>query len=45
VARAAQFHERRVAVKSHLTAISPGYIPREYIESIVKFINANDPVK
>ena len=29
--------------KSHLTAISPGYIPKEYIESLVKFINANDP--
>jgi len=31
--------------KSHLTAISPGYIPKEYIESLVKFINANDPKK
>ena len=30
--------------KSHL-AISPGYIPKEYIESIVNFINANDPKK
>jgi pimeloyl-ACP methyl ester carboxylesterase len=29
--------------KSHLTAISPGYIPKEYIESLVAFINANDP--
>ncbi len=28
--------------KSHLTAISPGYIPKEYIESLVKFINNND---
>lgn len=31
--------------KSHLTAISPGYIPKEYSESLVKFINANDPKK
>ena len=29
--------------KSHLTAIMAGYMPREYIESVVKFINANDP--
>jgi pimeloyl-ACP methyl ester carboxylesterase len=29
--------------KSHLTAISPGYIPKEYIESLVAFINAHDP--
>jgi pimeloyl-ACP methyl ester carboxylesterase len=29
--------------KSHLTAIAPGYIPKEYIESLVAFINANDP--
>jgi pimeloyl-ACP methyl ester carboxylesterase len=29
--------------KSHLTAISPGYIPKEYAESLVAFINANDP--
>jgi hypothetical protein len=29
--------------KSHLTAISPGYIPKEYAESLVGFINANDP--
>lgn len=26
--------------KSHLTAIAAGYIPKEYIESLVKFINA-----
>jgi ribose 5-phosphate isomerase RpiB len=29
--------------KSHLTAIAAGYIPREYIDSTVEFINANDP--
>jgi pimeloyl-ACP methyl ester carboxylesterase len=28
--------------KSHLTAIMAGYIPKEYAESLVKFINAND---
>ena len=28
--------------KSHLTAIMQGYIPPLYIESLVKFINAND---
>jgi pimeloyl-ACP methyl ester carboxylesterase len=31
--------------KSHLTAIMAGYMPKEYLESIVKFINANDPKK
>jgi pimeloyl-ACP methyl ester carboxylesterase len=31
--------------KSHLTAIASGYIPKEYGESLVKFINANDPKK
>jgi len=31
--------------KSHLTAIASGYIPKEYIESLVKFIDANDPKK
>jgi pimeloyl-ACP methyl ester carboxylesterase len=29
--------------KSHLTAIMAGYIPKEYLEGVVKFINANDP--
>ena len=29
--------------KSHLTAIMAGYMPKEYPESLVKFINANDP--
>jgi pimeloyl-ACP methyl ester carboxylesterase len=28
--------------KSHLTAIAAPYIPKEYEESVVKFINAND---
>jgi len=28
--------------KSHLTAIASGYMPKEYLESVVKFINAND---
>jgi pimeloyl-ACP methyl ester carboxylesterase len=28
--------------KSHLTAIMAGYIPKEYIESLVAFIDAND---
>ena len=31
--------------KSHLTAIAAPYIPKEYAESLVRFINANDPVK
>jgi pimeloyl-ACP methyl ester carboxylesterase len=31
--------------KSHLTAIMSGYMPKEYLESLVKFINANDPKK
>jgi pimeloyl-ACP methyl ester carboxylesterase len=31
--------------KSHLTAIMAGYMPKEYLESVVKFINANDPKK
>ena len=31
--------------KSHLTAIMQGYMPKEYPESLVKFINANDPKK
>ncbi len=31
--------------KSHLTAIAAPYIPKEYAESLVKFINANDPIK
>jgi pimeloyl-ACP methyl ester carboxylesterase len=29
--------------KSHLTAIASGYMPKEYLESVVRFINANDP--
>jgi pimeloyl-ACP methyl ester carboxylesterase len=29
--------------KSHLTAIMAGYMPKEYLESVVKFVNANDP--
>lgn len=29
--------------KSHLTAISPGYIPQAYIDSVVEFVNSNDP--
>jgi pimeloyl-ACP methyl ester carboxylesterase len=29
--------------KSHLTAIMAGYMPKEYLESVVKFINSNDP--
>jgi pimeloyl-ACP methyl ester carboxylesterase len=29
--------------KSHLTAIMAGYIPELYIQSLVEFINANDP--
>jgi pimeloyl-ACP methyl ester carboxylesterase len=31
--------------KSHLTAIMAGYMPQEYVVSLVKFINANDPKK
>ena len=29
--------------KSHLTAIMAGYMPKEYLDAVVKFINANDP--
>lgn len=29
--------------KSHLTAIMAGYMPKEYPEALVAFINANDP--
>jgi pimeloyl-ACP methyl ester carboxylesterase len=29
--------------KSHLTAIMAGYMPKEYIEALVAFIDANDP--
>jgi hypothetical protein len=29
--------------KSHLTAIMAGYIPELYIQTLVDFINANDP--
>jgi pimeloyl-ACP methyl ester carboxylesterase len=29
--------------KSHLTAIMAGYMPKEYLDSVVHFINANDP--
>lgn len=29
--------------KSHLTAIAAPYMPKEYLESVVKFIDANDP--
>jgi hypothetical protein len=28
--------------KSHQTAIAPGYMPKEYLESLVRFIDAND---
>src|SRR5262245_41183105 len=31
--------------KSHLTAIAAPYMPKEYLESVVKFITANDPKK
>ena len=31
--------------KSHLTAIMAGYMPKEYLDSLVKFINENDPKK
>jgi pimeloyl-ACP methyl ester carboxylesterase len=31
--------------KSHLTAIMAGYMPKEYLEAVVKFINAHDPKK
>ena len=31
--------------KSHLTAIMSGYMPKEYLESLVKFINSNDAKK
>jgi pimeloyl-ACP methyl ester carboxylesterase len=29
--------------KSHLTAIMAGYMPEGYVESLVEFINENDP--
>jgi len=28
--------------KSHLTAIAPGYMPQEYLQAIVRFIDAHD---
>ncbi len=28
--------------KSHLTAIAPAYMPQEYLDSLVRFINANE---
>ena len=28
--------------KSHQTAIAPGYMPKEYLESLVRFVDAND---
>lgn len=31
--------------KSHLTAIAAPFMPKEYLESVVRFINANDPKK
>jgi pimeloyl-ACP methyl ester carboxylesterase len=31
--------------KSHLTAIAAPYMPKEYLESVVRFIDANDPKK
>jgi pimeloyl-ACP methyl ester carboxylesterase len=31
--------------KSHLTAIMAGYMPKEYLDSVVAFINAHDPKK
>jgi pimeloyl-ACP methyl ester carboxylesterase len=31
--------------KSHLTAIAAPYMPKEYLESVVRFINANEPKK
>ena len=31
--------------KSHLTAIAAPYIPKEYAESLVKFIDGNDVKK
>ena len=29
--------------KSHLTAIAAPYMPKEYLESVVRFIDVNDP--
>ena len=29
--------------KSHLTTIMAGYMPKEYLDALVEFINANDP--
>jgi pimeloyl-ACP methyl ester carboxylesterase len=31
--------------KSHLTAIMAVYMPKEYLDSLIKFINKNDPKK
>jgi len=28
--------------KSHLTAITPAFMPREYTDSLVRFIDSND---
>jgi pimeloyl-ACP methyl ester carboxylesterase len=29
--------------KSHLTAIAAPYMPKEYLESVVRFVDAHDP--
>ncbi len=38
----ANFHSVVLPGKSHLTAIMAGYIPKEYIDSLVKFIDEHD---
>jgi pimeloyl-ACP methyl ester carboxylesterase len=38
------FQMIRLPGKEHLTSVYPGTIPREYIDAIVRFVNANDVV-
>ena len=38
------FQMIRLPAKEHLTSVYPGTIPKEYIDGIVRFINANDVV-
>jgi len=35
----------RLPGKEHLTSVYPGTIPKEYIEGLVRFIDANDSVR
>lgn len=39
------FQMIRLSGKEHLTSVYPGTIPKEYIEGLVRFIDANDGVR